>query len=133
MSVFGTHLNDSFHVTAFCTNKPSRNLELFVIWNLYVKPACVFDARIHSISSKVLVLVLIVVRLLLIHHERFRVTVFSILENVFVFKHRFLLLLFRLFVKTLIKVLFICKSLLLLGLTVKSRVFFFLFYQWLHF
>jgi hypothetical protein len=76
---------------------------------------------------------LIVVQMLLIHHERFRVTVFSILENIFVFEHRFLLLLLRLFVKTLIKVLFISKNLLLLGLTLKSRVFYFLFYQWLHF
>lgn len=124
VSVFGTHLNYPFHVTAFGSNQPSCNLELFIIWDLYVEPAGIFYARIISISTKVLVLILIVV-LLLTHQKWFWVTIFCILENVFILKHWLRVLLFWLLVKTRLKVLFVCKSLLRLGLAVKSRVFFF--------
>lgn len=40
---FATELNDTLHVTAFCSNKPPCYLEILVIINLYVESACVLD------------------------------------------------------------------------------------------
>ena len=114
-------LYNPLHIASFCANQSPGYLELFIIWNLDVEPACVLDSLVVDVRAEILVLRL-VVSLVLWHHKRLRFELAYCIKYVFWLKHwgRLLLHLLRLKLKLHFGVIDL--------LAVISRVFLLLFF-----
>lgn len=87
MHVFRAVLNNPLHITTFRADQSSGYLELFIVWNLDVEPACVFDGLVVHVRAEILVLGLIM-GLLLWHHKWLRRKLSYSIKHVLRLKHR---------------------------------------------